>query len=186
MRLGAKQLRQPEAGHAGDAKLEEAAPAEAVAIARRAAEIDSEHEVGPPGRAMGWVAVGGGAIRSADKEDRSPDAGACQQDRLSTSVQIGRHGDAGVLSTLCRQNGRAANDNPTFDRRRANCLAIRSCGSSRNATAGYGSRTRLAALGRLCTADMPIPRSSVILAVAVPRRKTFSIAFPGLIPQEAF
>jgi hypothetical protein len=33
-------------------------------------------------------------------------------------------------------------------------------GKKRGERAGYGSRTRLAALGRLCTADMPIPQNT--------------------------
>ena len=43
---GAEQLRQAEAGHAGDAELEEAAAAEAVAVTRGASKVDPEHAMG--------------------------------------------------------------------------------------------------------------------------------------------
>lgn len=42
--------------------------------------------------------------------------------------------------------------------------------------AGYGSRTRLAALGRLCTADMPIPHFNAIIGATVPNASVFRTA----------
>ena len=71
-RLGAEQLRQAEAGHAGDAELQEAAAAEAVAIARSVAEVDSEHGSEPPWASVGVGRRGGRRERSAVTGDRSP------------------------------------------------------------------------------------------------------------------
>ena len=45
-----QELRQADAGHAGDAELQKAAAAESVAMARGASEIDAEHGMEPPGR----------------------------------------------------------------------------------------------------------------------------------------
>ena len=74
---GAQELRQAEGGQAGDAELQEAAAADAVAVMRGASEVDAEHGVGPPGRKVEGDRGGAGCC-SAANGDRTPRGGESQ------------------------------------------------------------------------------------------------------------